>query len=155
MRSWNSSNYIYVGWIWLDPMHLCLTDLALRDCWKWFTNIYHGQKYHNYDAIIINLQRVPKKMGFSGKIAITTLKHIQNANVGGVLENSGYLLHYGHWDFQNWRRNDWENEAWSCQPPSKNRQNSLLTLCTPLMILCIFMTCNESKICSTNWQKVK
>ena len=30
-------------------------------------------------------------------------------------------------------------------PPSKNRQNSLLTLCTPLMILCIFMTCNESK----------
>ena len=50
-------------------------------------------------------------MGFSGKIAITTLKHIQNANVGGVLENSGYLLYYGHWDFQNWRRNDWENEA--------------------------------------------
>ena len=35
-------------------------------------------------------------MGFSGKIAITTLKHIQNANVGGVLENSGYLLHHGH-----------------------------------------------------------
>ena len=34
-------------------------------------------------------------------------------------------------------------------PPSKNCQNSLLTLCTPLMILCIFMTCNESKICST------
>ena len=36
-------------------------------------------------------------------------------------------------------------------PPSKNRQNSLLTLCTPLMILCIFMTCNESKTCSTHW----
>ena len=35
-------------------------------------------------------------------------------------------------------------------PSSKNRQNSLLTLCTP-MILCIFMTCNESKICSTHW----
>ena len=30
-------------------------------------------------------------------------------------------------------------------PPSKNRQNSLLTLCTHLMILCIFMTCNETK----------
>ena len=27
-------------------------------------------------------------------------------------------------------------------PPSKNRHNSLLTLCTPLMILCIFITCN-------------
>ena len=48
----------------------------------------------------------PKKMGFSGKIAITTLKHIQNANVGGVLENSGNLLHYGYLDFQNGRRND-------------------------------------------------
>ena len=36
-------------------------------------------------------------------------------------------------------------------PPSKNQQNSLLILCTPLMILCIFMTCNESKTCSTCW----
>ena len=30
-------------------------------------------------------------------------------------------------------------------PPSKNRQNSLLTLCTHLMIICIFLTCNEMK----------
>ena len=37
-----------------------------------------------------------KKMSFLGKIAITTLKLIQNANVGGVLENSGYLLPHGH-----------------------------------------------------------
>ena len=29
----------------------------------------------------------------------------------GVLENSGYLLPNGHWDFKNWRKNDWENEA--------------------------------------------
>ena len=57
-------------------------------------------------------------MVFSGKMAITSFKLIQNAKSGGVLENSGYLLCYGHWDFQNWRRNDWENEAWSCQPPS-------------------------------------
>ena len=57
------------------------------------------------------LQGVPKKMLFSGKTAITTFKLIQNAKVGGVLENSGYLLSDGHWDFQNWRRNDWENEA--------------------------------------------
>ena len=35
-------------------------------------------------------------MSFSGKIAITTLKLIQNAKVGGVLENSGYLLPNGH-----------------------------------------------------------
>ena len=60
---------------------------------------------------------VSKKIVFFGKCVITTFKLIQNPKVGGVLENSGYLLHYGHWDFQNWRRNAWENEAWSCQPP--------------------------------------
>ena len=65
-----------------------------------------GQKLISY-----HIQGVPKKMSFLGKIAITTLKLIQNANVGDVLENSGYLLPNGHWDFQNWRRNDWENEA--------------------------------------------
>ena len=37
-----------------------------------------------------------KKMVFCGKTAITTFKLIQNAKSGGVLENSGYLLHYGH-----------------------------------------------------------
>ena len=58
-----------------------------------------------------HIQRVPKKMSFSGKTAITTFKLIQNAKVGGVLENSGYLLPDGHWDFQNWGRNDWEIEA--------------------------------------------
>ena len=42
------------------------------------------------------VQGVSKKMSFLGKIAITTLKLIQNANVGGVLENSGYLLPHGH-----------------------------------------------------------
>ena len=44
----------------------------------------------------IYVQGVPKKMSFSGKTAITTFKLIQNAKVGGVLENSGYLLHHGH-----------------------------------------------------------
>ena len=35
-------------------------------------------------------------MVFCGKIAITTLKLIQNAKVGSVLENSEYLLQCGH-----------------------------------------------------------
>ena len=56
-------------------------------------------------------------MSFCGKTVITTFKLIKNAKVGGVLENSGYLLQHGHQDFQNWRRNGWENEALSCQPP--------------------------------------
>ena len=59
----------------------------------------------------IKLHGVPKKMSFLGKTAITTFKIIQNAKVWGVLENSGYLLPDEHWDFQNWRRNDQENEA--------------------------------------------
>ena len=43
-----------------------------------------------------DLQSVSKKMVFSGKTDITTFKLIQNAKVGGVLENSGYLLLDGH-----------------------------------------------------------
>ena len=38
----------------------------------------------------------PKKRVFCEKRAITTSKLIQNPKVGGVLENSGWLLHYGH-----------------------------------------------------------
>ena len=49
-----------------------------------------------FDMDVLYIQRVPKKMSFLGKIAITTLKLIPNANVGGVLENSGYLLPNGH-----------------------------------------------------------
>ena len=62
-------------------------------------------------------------MVFSGKTAITTFKLIQNAKVGGVLENSGYLLHHGHWDFQKQRWNGCENEPWSwqAQPPKMGR----------------------------------
>ena len=48
-----------------------------------------------------HIQGVPKKMSFLGKMAIYTFKLIQSANVGGVLENSGNLLHYGHRDFKN------------------------------------------------------
>ena len=53
-------------------------------------------KHKVLGRIYTYLQRVPKKMSFLEKIAITTLKLIQNANVGGVLENSGYLLPDGH-----------------------------------------------------------
>ena len=50
-----------------------------------------------YDWRIRNIStECPKKMLFSGKIAITTLKFIQNAKNWGVLENSGYLLPNGH-----------------------------------------------------------
>ena len=96
------------------PKSILLEDPRL--CWWQCDRQYTITTVNNFLGYI---QGVPKKMSFLGKIAITTLKLIQNANVGGVLENSGYLLPHGHWDFQNWRRNDWENEASSCQPPSK------------------------------------
>ena len=48
------------------------------------------------DDVHSKVQSVSKKMSFSGKTAITIFKLIQNAKVGGVLENSGYLLPHGH-----------------------------------------------------------
>ena len=54
------------------------------------TSPIHTQNQSHY------LQCVSKKMSFCGKTAITTFILIQNAKVGGVLENSGYLLRYGH-----------------------------------------------------------
>ena len=56
----------------------------------------HGQYGLTDTKIPKNYTWCLKKMSFLGKIAITTLKLIQNANVGGVLENSGYLLPYRH-----------------------------------------------------------
>ena len=50
----------------------------------------------NVKLLIDYIQGVQKKTSFSGKTAITTFKLIENAKVGGVLENSGYLLHHGH-----------------------------------------------------------
>ena len=48
-------------------------------------------KYSKYLAITHEVQGVPKKMVFSGKMAITTFKLMQIAKVSGVLENSAYL----------------------------------------------------------------
>ena len=85
-------------------------NMQKRDGTNWFT-LFLATARRNYDtkseAMRIwykdpitgtnsYLQGVSKKMLFLGKIAITTLKLIQNANVGGVLENSGYLLPDGH-----------------------------------------------------------
>jgi len=41
------------------------------------------------------VQGVPKKVSFGGKAAIAAFRLIRGAGVGGVLENSGYLLHHG------------------------------------------------------------
>ena len=57
-----------------------------------FDNTAGGTK----NSTNIYVQSVSKKMSFLGKIAISTFKLIQNAKVGGVLENSGYLLPDGH-----------------------------------------------------------
>ena len=68
-----------------------------------YNNLYKDYGYLKLIFIILcglvlfeELQGVSKKMVFSGKTAIITFKIIQNAKVGGVLENSGYLLPDGH-----------------------------------------------------------
>ena len=92
--------------------------------------------YENDTAIpkIVYRYRVSQKNVVSWKNSHNYPQTHPKCKSRGVLENSGYLLPNGHWDFQNWRRNDWENEAWSCQPPSKNGQNSL-PLCPLLHML--------------------
>ena len=74
----------------------------------------------------------------------------KNAKVDSVLENSGYLLKHGHWDFQNWRRINWENEAQIWQPPQK-MYNSLFTLCIPLLFYSLVLNLNAPK----NWKDDK
>ena len=69
-----------------------ITEMHIREHYKGVAELYTFFIHFIY----IYLQGVPKKMSFSGKTAITTFKLIQNAKVGGVLENSGYLLHHGH-----------------------------------------------------------
>ena len=60
-----------------------------------------GSLVSRYTRYTIYTTGCPKKMSFSEKTVITTFKLIQNAKVGGVSENSGYLLPHGHRDFQN------------------------------------------------------
>ena len=78
--------------------------------------IYAVCTYHYFKMKCIKLYiiyRCLEKCWFLEKwpYLVSTFKLIKFANIGGVLEKSGNLLHYEHWDFQNWRRNDWENEA--------------------------------------------
>ena len=47
-------------------------------------------------AMDSKVNQLTKKMVFCRKTAIPTFKLIQNAKDGGVLENSGYFLQYGH-----------------------------------------------------------
>ena len=78
-------------------MHLI--NLFLSQRWlkgRYGQGINVMMTFHVQSNFLLKVQRVPKKMSFSGKTAITTFKLIQNAKVGGVLENSEYLLQCGH-----------------------------------------------------------
>ena len=67
---------------------------------------------------------------FGGKIAITILKLIQNAKVGGVLKNFGYMLCYemGTEIFKIKEEMTEKMKPKVANPPSKNWQNSLLSI---------------------------
>ena len=46
--------------------------------------------------VMVKLQGESKKSGISKIMGITSLKYIRKGHIGGVLENSGYLLPDGH-----------------------------------------------------------
>ena len=90
-------------------------------------------------------------MSFLGKIAITTLKpsnssKIQMLGVYWKIQDICYQM--GAEIFKTEEEMTEKTKHKVANLPSKNGQNSLLTICSPLMSLCIFMTCNESKTCS-------
>ena len=49
-----------------------------------------------YNMICRYLQGESKKSGISKIMGITSFKYIRKGHIGGVLENSGYLLPDGH-----------------------------------------------------------
>ena len=65
-------------------------------------------------------------MSFLGKRAITTLKLIQNANVGGVLENQVICYNMGTKIFKFEEEMTEKMKHKVANPPSKNGKNSLL-----------------------------
>ena len=67
-------------------------EFQTPDMQAMFDIVHNMRRRHQ----VLLVQSVSKKMSFLGKIAKTTLKLIQNAKVGGVSENSGYLLSNGH-----------------------------------------------------------
>ena len=74
-------------------------DDTRGDAWEHVEPRIEGAYSEKADVFLVSTHMTtgsPKKMSFSGKTAITTFKLLQNAKVGGVLENSGYLLHHGH-----------------------------------------------------------
>ena len=47
-------------------------------------------------CMYISIQGESKKSGISKIMGITSFKYIRKGHIGGVLENSGYLLPDGH-----------------------------------------------------------
>ena len=86
------------------------------------------------DYYIIYSAECPKNMSFFGKMAITTFKIMQNAKVGGVLQNSGYLLQDGQLGTEMFKL---EEEM----RPKGGMEFTAQQICTPLMFCCLFMTC--------------
>ena len=86
-RIYSANVYFYIFIIWL--LHsLCSMFLCFNDMHR--IKSFHFVIFFGQPLQWLITYRVSKKT------AITTFKIIQNAKVGGVLENSGYLLPDGH-----------------------------------------------------------
>ena len=71
-----------------------------------------------------------KKMVFSGKTAITTFKLIKNAKNGGVqdIQDIRYIISPEIFKIEEEMAEKMKHKF--ANPPSKNGQNSLLTICS-------------------------
>ena len=58
--------------------------------------LHTGIDIYAVQCIRDNIQGESKKSGISKIMGITSLKYIRKGHIGGVLENSGYLLPDGH-----------------------------------------------------------
>ena len=78
-------------------MHIkCIFNWHKLLAWGSFHMSEYLSSYHDMTIDYCNIQGESKKSGISKIMGITSLKYIRKGHIGGVLENSGYLLPDGH-----------------------------------------------------------
>ena len=87
------------------PLKPIKHSLSVVLCVQYPNNVWQHVRYW----FIILLSGCPKSQTSFCFLPCSPTKFIQNANIGGVLKNSGNLLHDRHKNFENRFRNSWYN----------------------------------------------
>ena len=156
--------WIYIMYIGPDVVAPIAEHLGVRE--KLFTPLYltnnsarliyiNSQEFGDKKYIIFILQGVPKKCRFLEKWQYTPSNSLKMPMLGVFWKIQGICYIMGTEILKIEEEMTEKMKSQVANPTSRNGQNSLPIICTPLMSLCIFMTCNESKTCSICWQKVK